>query len=152
MTHKESSQGPVEAVAARVKAVRRHRGLTAAQLAQRMQTLGVEWNRNIVANLENGRRGTLGVDELFALAIVLDVAPVHLLVPLDDQAGIEVARGRVEEARRVRWWIRGDHPLDGIDDRLYFSEVPKDEWGRQPAPVVRAWNAAGGSLPESTDG
>ena len=151
MTHKKPALGPVETVAARVKVVRRHRGLTAAQLAEQMQAVGVDWNRNIVANLENGRRGSLGVDELFALAIVLEVAPVHLLVPLDDQAGIEVTRGRVEEARRVRWWIRGDHPLDGIDTRLYFSEVPKDEWGRQPRPVVRAWNAAGGPLPESTD-
>lgn len=63
---------------------RRRAGLdwTAERLAEEMSAAGVPWTRDIVVNLENGRRKTLAVHELLALAWVLDVAsPVDLIAP-----------------------------------------------------------------------
>jgi transcriptional regulator with XRE-family HTH domain len=111
-----------------VRKVRRRRGLSAAQLAERLQQVGLDWDRSIVANLENGRRASLGVDELLALALVLDVAPVHLLVPLEDELPYQVTPARVEPSGEVRDWIRGAEVLNGVDQRSFFSEVPEHEW------------------------
>src|SRR6266545_5102056 len=96
MAHDESTQKPprpVEVVARRMREVRETRRLTAAQLADRMRQAGIGWDRQIVTNLETGRRASLSVDELFALAVVLQVAPIHLLVPLDDEQPYQVSRG-----------------------------------------------------------
>ena len=51
-----------------------------------MQDLGIDWERMVVAKLESGRRGSMRVDELLGLCVVLEIAPVDLLVPanLDD--------------------------------------------------------------------
>jgi transcriptional regulator with XRE-family HTH domain len=128
MTHGRKAARPVETVARRVREVRRRRGLSAAQLAERLQQVGLDWDRNIVANLENGRRASLSVDELLALALVLDVAPVHLLVPLEDEQPYQVTPTRVEPAGVVRDLIRGADALAGMDGRAFFSEVPEHEW------------------------
>jgi transcriptional regulator with XRE-family HTH domain len=119
---------PVETVARRMKEVRRRRGYSAAQLAERMRAAGVEWDRNIVANLETGRRASVDVAELLALAYVLAVAPVHLLIPTDDElAPYHVTPSSAVRAGRARAWVRGDDPLS-TDRRDYYSEVPEHEW------------------------
>jgi transcriptional regulator with XRE-family HTH domain len=66
MTHDRQAARPVQTVARRVRELREKRRLSAAQLAERLQQVGLDWDRNIVANLENGRRASLGVDELLA--------------------------------------------------------------------------------------
>jgi transcriptional regulator with XRE-family HTH domain len=114
--------------ARRVRELRRRRGLTAAQLAERLREVGLDWDRNVVANLETGRRASLDVSELLALALVLDVAPVHLLVPLDDDRPYQITPTRIEQSGPVRDWVRGAEPLDGTDARAYWSEVPEVEW------------------------
>jgi transcriptional regulator with XRE-family HTH domain len=128
MTRDPRAAQPVEHLARRVRELRRRRGLTAAQLAERLREVGLDWDRNVVANLETGRRASLDVGELLALALVLDVAPVHLLVPLDDEAPFHVTPTRIEKSGPVRDWVRGAEPLDGTDARVYWSEVPEVEW------------------------
>ncbi len=131
MAHDESTQKPprpVEVVARRMREVRETRRLTAAQLADRMRQAGIGWDRQIVTNLETGRRASLSVDELFALAVVLQVAPIHLLVPLDDEQPYQVSPGHIERSKRARDWVRGTLPLDPADRRLFYSEVPDSEW------------------------
>ena len=55
---------------------------SAERLAEEMTKVGVPWNADIVVNLEHGRRKSLRVHELLALAWVLDVDnPLDLLVP-----------------------------------------------------------------------
>jgi transcriptional regulator with XRE-family HTH domain len=49
------------------------------ELGNRMTKLGVRWSRVSVEKLENGRRGAITVQELLALALVLDVSPALLL-------------------------------------------------------------------------
>ncbi len=128
MEHDERALAPTRALAARVRELREKRRLTAAQLAAAMTRAGIKWDRSTVAKLETGRRENVSVAELLALAYVLEVAPVHLLVPLDDDQLYQVTPGRVEPARSVRRWVRGAVPLDGTDPRAFWSEVPADEW------------------------
>jgi transcriptional regulator with XRE-family HTH domain len=127
-----SAARPVETVARRVREVRRRRGLSAAQLAERLRDVGLEWDRSIIANLETGRRAGVDVAELLALAYVLRVAPVHLLIPIDDElAPYHVTPTQAVRAGRARAWVRGDDPLSA-DRREYFSEVPEHEWTPPP--------------------
>ena len=117
-------QTATRVVAERVREVRKRRGWTMAQLAERCAAIGApQITENALENLEYGRRGTrraVTVDDLFALAVALDIAPVHLLVTPDED----------ETSARRRAWVRGLDALDG-DPRLYFSQVPHAEF-RQP--------------------
>ncbi|WP_280837575.1 helix-turn-helix transcriptional regulator [Micromonospora sp. A200] len=116
--------------------LRKGRGWSAQRLAEEMTRVGISWDRSIVANLESGRRRAVSVEEWLALSFVLDVAPVHLLVPpTDDQ---RPATGGFVEVQPVgtvtttpgfmRAWVRGQTPISTVDARRYFSEVPESEW------------------------
>lgn len=113
---------PVDTIRVRVKQLRARRGWTAAELGAALTEHGPKWDRFTVANLENGKRQNVTVNELLALALVLDVAPTNLLVPLDDRP-CQVTSKRTEDADTVRAWVRGEQPLPGTDERMYFAEV-----------------------------
>lgn len=124
--------GPTKAIAARVREVRTKRGWSGADLARELRAVGVPWERAMVAKLETGRRRSISVTEWLALALVLNVAPVHLIVPPDDPDEPYQITGKVTAADRtsVRAWIRGEAPVDGdADSRQFFAEVPQDEFG-----------------------
>jgi transcriptional regulator with XRE-family HTH domain len=68
-----------ESIRQRVRATRRDRGLSAAQLAQRLAAIGMgDFNGSVIANYESGRRRSLTVEECFAIAHVLDTTPAEL--------------------------------------------------------------------------
>lgn len=121
---------PVATIAQRVKQLRGRRGWTAAQLGAELAPHGVRWDRFTVANLENGKRQNVTVNELFALALALDVAPVNLLVPLHDTP-YEVTPSRAEGADAVRSWVRGEEPLPGMEERTFFAEVSTQDMRRR---------------------
>jgi transcriptional regulator with XRE-family HTH domain len=118
-------------IAERVRQLREARGLTAARLAERMTEEGVKWDRSVVANLENGRRASVTVEELFALAYVLEVAPVHLVIPLDADGWIHITPELSTTNEQARAWIRGTVALLGVDERKFYSEVPEGEFKRR---------------------
>ncbi len=78
--------------------------ITAEQLAERMTALGVPWGRDVVANLENGRRTNVAVDELFALALALNVMPTELLIDPDADR-VPVTPTVSETPERFRAWL-----------------------------------------------
>ncbi|MCZ0979400.1 helix-turn-helix transcriptional regulator [Streptomyces diastatochromogenes] len=135
---------PTEAVAHRVREVRTRRGLTAQQLAEKLAEQGVPWERSTVAKLENGNRQNITLTEWLTLAAVLEVAPVHLLVPPfpsplwnrpagerndpNDEADFQVTPRQTAPMHRVRRFLRGEGPLSGMDDRAFFSEIPPQEF------------------------
>ncbi|MFE1346984.1 hypothetical protein ACFW57_20600, partial [Streptomyces sp. NPDC058757] len=86
------------------------------------------WNRSVVANFESGRRPAVSVQELLALAVALDVAPVNLLVPLDSEPYKVTPTGTEPHSSGEVWrWMRGQHPLNGTSPaaaRTYFAEAP----------------------------
>lgn len=114
-------------IAQRVRELRTGRGWSAERLAEEMtQRAGVDWQRMVVVKLETGRRQELSVRELLALAYVFDVAPVHLLIPTDDDSDPYPVTPKVTVRRGpARAWIRGLRPLPSTDERRYFAEVPR---------------------------
>jgi transcriptional regulator with XRE-family HTH domain len=123
----ESAVAPVETLARRVREARNRKGLTAQQLAERLQSSGLSWDRGTVAKVETGRRQNISVVEWLALARALDVAPIHLLVPLDDERPYLVTPEERVSAGRARQWIRGTKPLAGTDLQIFWTEVPLNE-------------------------
>lgn len=127
--------GPVETIAQRVKELRARRGWTAAQLGKEMEKYGPRWDRFAVANLETGKRKNVTVSELMALALALDVAPTHLIIPLDDRP-YKIAPNYTLPTLDAREWFRGNVPLfsmHGERTRIYLSERPlADLEGRKP--------------------
>lgn len=130
-------RSPHRVIAERVKALRKGRGWSAQRLADEMKKVGISWDRSIVANLEYGRRAAVSVEEWLALAYVLDVAPLHLLVPTkgttyrvlaQPRPGEQYERDAEAHLDDVRQWISGKHPLPGTDLRIYYSEVPEEEF------------------------
>lgn len=145
---------PTEVVAQRVQELRRRHGWSAQRLADECAAAGVpELNRSVIANLESGRRESVTLDEVFALAYVLDVAPTHLVVPVADEvehhrhgrvtvAGYRITPTMVaDSARRVRAWVRGSQTLPGVSKRFYEAERPDDDLpdAGQPPEAVLAY-------------
>jgi transcriptional regulator with XRE-family HTH domain len=69
-------------VAAEVRRRRKELGLSAQELADACADLGHPIPRNVIANMESGRRSTLPLVDVIVLAAALDTAPILLLYPL----------------------------------------------------------------------
>ena len=117
-------------VAQRIKTARKRRGWSAQELADRLAAAGApELSMFVISNIESGRRKDgrrrreVSVDELFLIAYVLGVPPIHLLVPAEgSEEPVEVAPGvRVDKPEPMLRWIRGDQTLPGIDPRGFFA-------------------------------
>jgi transcriptional regulator with XRE-family HTH domain len=117
-------------VAQRIKTARKRRGWSAQELADRLAAAGApELSMFVISNIESGRRKDgrrrreVSVDELFLIAYVLGVPPIHLLVPAEgSEESVEVAPGvRVDKPELMLRWIRGDQTLPGIDPRGFFA-------------------------------
>lgn len=93
-----------------VKRLRTGLDWSAERLAEEMAAMGVPWTRDVVVNLENGRRKTLAVHEVLTLACVLNVtSPLDLLAP-EGGAGaarIPVTPDALVSPKYVRDWIAG---------------------------------------------
>jgi transcriptional regulator with XRE-family HTH domain len=127
-------RSPSDVVAARVREVRRARRLQVPELAERCAAEGFpELTAAALWNLEGRRTGkrpprAITVDELLALAKVLQVHPVHLLVePRAAEEPYQVTPAADAPAADVREWVRGYGFLPGDDRQLYISEVPPGE-------------------------
>jgi len=122
-----------DALALRIREVRKRRGWSVQQLAERCASLGApELTRAVLANIESGRpdtrgqrRRTVSVDELLALALALDTAPVFLLALPDerepDTALVLTSTHAEANADLLQRWLRGDEPLPGANERFYAA-------------------------------
>jgi transcriptional regulator with XRE-family HTH domain len=107
-----TQQEPLTAtIAMRVKELRKARGLSAEGLAEYMRKAGVPWRREVVANLEVGRRASVSVTELLALSVVLSVPPLSLLMSPDAEEMPYVPMDSVD-AYRGLLWLLAETPLD----------------------------------------
>lgn len=116
----------------RIKEVRRSQKVSAAELAERCKKLGAPHiTASVIANVETRRRQEVSIDNLLTIAEALNVAPIHLLVPIADEEQEKLYAVSPESwtpAIEAREWIRGRVPLYGQDPRVYFSQVPRQEW------------------------
>jgi hypothetical protein len=102
------TQRIADAVAGR----RNELGWSAERLAEEMAAVAVPWTRDVVVNLENGRRKSIAVHELLTLAWVLDIPnPVDLLVPHGhglEAVAFPVTPGILVNPELVRAWFAGE--------------------------------------------
>lgn len=106
---------PSDVVRRRVKEVRNERGISAQQLADRLQELDprTALKRNVLANFESGRRPTVSVDELLLLARALGEPPAAFLVPYVDEPDVRVGSETYDPGTMWRWLVNGDWPEYG---------------------------------------
>ncbi|MFJ8951866.1 helix-turn-helix domain-containing protein [Streptomyces sp. NPDC102381] len=144
-TAPEEIKGVMDAVRTRVKELRGRKGWSGTDLGRELEALGVPWNRSVVANFESGRRPAVSVQELLALAAVLDVAPISLLVPMYSEPYRVTPEGMEPQNSVDVWmWMRGQQPLPGTSaasSRLYFAEAPTQvgRGERDPATGLYEW-------------
>ncbi len=122
-------------LARHLSTVRSRVGLDSAQeLADRVQALGGRLDRAAISKIESLSRN-VSLDEALLLAAALDVAPVHLFFPLNDEAEVEVAPGLKPVRTAVaRAWFRGQAPLPGRNEQTYRSAwIPPSEYERDRA-------------------
>jgi transcriptional regulator with XRE-family HTH domain len=122
-------------IAERVKKLRVDRGLSAQRLADELNKVGIPWERMVVTKLENGRRASVSVEELWALAYVLDVAPIDL-VQIQQDGFVSITPDLAIPADEARAWARGDEPAPGQDPRSFFSEA-RDTPSMSPIEIAR---------------
>jgi transcriptional regulator with XRE-family HTH domain len=126
----------VKVIAERMRKYRRGRDWSGQKLADEVTRLGVRWDRSIVANLENGRRGTVSVQELVALSRALDVSPLLLALPLGDAPTVELLPGwPVVTWEAARWW-RGDSAF--LDDDVETPGADELRWFLDHDAMVKA--------------
>lgn len=99
------------AIGSQVARLRREAGLSAEDLSRRTHQLGYPLARSVIANLENGRRGVVGVADVYALAAALGVPPVSLLLPAPPDGGLEVVPGVDMPTYDAALWLTGTFPL-----------------------------------------
>ncbi|MFB8201888.1 helix-turn-helix transcriptional regulator [Kitasatospora purpeofusca] len=101
-------------------AIRKRRAalkLTAGAVAQRCTDLGFPISRQSVSRLEAGKRDApLNLAELLVLARALDVPPVLLIAPLDQQESVRIAPDVEVPAAEALTWITGERPTSAAGD------------------------------------
>jgi transcriptional regulator with XRE-family HTH domain len=124
---KKGDEQPAAVFGRRVAAVRNDRGWTQAKLAERLRELGYALPREALARLETGKRGA-SLEDVLAVAYALDVSPLHLIVPVDNEPRVIVA-GNVQpvDPQDLREWIRGGQPLVFQDPMWFWGNRPRSE-------------------------
>ena len=77
----------------------------------------------------------MSIEDVLAFAAVLGVAPVHLIVPLEDKdARVQITPGRahgkdpiVSTPRNVREWIRGRGHVTDTPLFVFYDQQPEHE-------------------------
>lgn len=122
-------QTPGEMFGRRVREERDRQRLSLRELADRVNALGSGLDRSTLARIERGEtRGNL--DTLFALAAALGVAPIHLMLPREDDAEIKLVGKRRLTAGAARAWIRGVKLLDDSNPSAYVAAMSPAEQER----------------------
>ncbi|WP_157166422.1 helix-turn-helix domain-containing protein [Streptomyces typhae] len=118
MTTGRIEVGPTgRTVAANVKRLRESRGLTLRALSAALRESGRPLSADALNKIENGDgnqdRGIrrVDVDDLMALAVVLEVSPVALLLPHDARGTAEVTAAGQVDGREAWKWARSIEPL-----------------------------------------
>jgi transcriptional regulator with XRE-family HTH domain len=129
-------------IARNVESIRKERALTQAQLANVLREQGTPIDRASLSKIERPSGRKITVDELLALAIALEVAPINLTAPWEIDDEVELPDGSVVDGLSVRRWLRGYQPLPGRDPQPYFEKAPRLDWFLERDslyPAFRSW-------------
>src|SRR3954469_2213572 len=107
---------PDQTTRERIRQLRKRHDWTQQDLADALNRIGAQTDRAAVAKVELGKRG-LSLDEMLQYALVLDVAPVHLIVPIDDDERLMLGANFVDcTPAELRAWIRGERPFHPVQN------------------------------------
>jgi len=95
----------------RVAYYRNRADLTAVMLSARCGELGLDVRRDLITDLENGRRSHISVAELLVIAAALGVPPLQLLFGVGTEETAEILPGRHVPAFRAAQWFTGEGPM-----------------------------------------
>ncbi|MGY4925783.1 helix-turn-helix domain-containing protein [Streptomyces sp. 900105755] len=106
-------------VAGEVRRRRKELRWSAQDLADRCEEIGYPIPRNVIANMESGRRGSLPLVEVMVLAKALRMSPISLIYPV----------GYVDEVRQLPYqdphpawdalqWFTGNSPAEDATDHM----------------------------------
>lgn len=104
---------------ARLRQVRRLRGLSQDELARR-----ISMEKSAISKYESGSRG-LSVGTVIDLAATLNCSPAWLLFGGDDDVEVAVG-GRTHRAADWWHWLAGQEPLPGENRREFFRAATVD--------------------------
>jgi len=111
MATKKIELGPTsERVRLRVAALRERRRLTLAQLSDRLTHLGHPLGTTAISRIEQGDR-RVDVDDLVALAAALNVSPLGLLLPHEQQGHAPLTEDTEVAVDHLWRWANGTEPL-----------------------------------------
>jgi transcriptional regulator with XRE-family HTH domain len=97
-------------------------------LSERLDESGYGVHRTRLGRIEAGVTAPT-LEDVFALAVVLDTSPADLVIPFQDIGDIPsvVVLGRAERPRELRAWVQGIAPLGGQDPDLFRLQRPLSE-------------------------
>ena len=98
--------------------------MSAQQLADKTDELGMPIARSVLANLESGRRETVSVAEVLVLAAALGVSPIELMCPVGFDEQTEMLPGRMMDPLAAMRWFTGEWKLDLADDGTLMMRTP----------------------------
>jgi transcriptional regulator with XRE-family HTH domain len=113
-------------VGRQVKAAREQLHLSQADLAKRLDELGLPAHQATVARLETGGR-RISVDDVLALAAALGVSPLYLLTASYTHETVRVTPKHEAGPAQMRRWVAGQVQLPGLDEESFFELVPDEE-------------------------
>lgn len=101
---------PSEIFREQLRACRERKGWKQRHLAERLTELGDKVHQTAVAKIENGEK-KVTLDQAIEIAAALDVSPLALFLPRDDDAGVCLAPSAApQSSATVRAWITGEMP------------------------------------------
>lgn len=110
MKHSEPGEWASEwtrRIGEKVRAIRKAKSLSTQRLSDLCsEKVGFAIPRNTIVNLEMGRKESISVQELVAIALALDTPPVSLLYPLDQE--VEIAPGERRNPFHAAQWFAGE--------------------------------------------
>jgi transcriptional regulator with XRE-family HTH domain len=95
---------------------RKARQWSAQRLADECTRLGLETPRDVITDLEIGRRANISVAELLVIAAALGVPPALLVFAVGSAQETEMLPGKVRTPFRALQWLSGEGPRPGPDD------------------------------------
>ncbi|WP_334123788.1 helix-turn-helix domain-containing protein [Glutamicibacter sp.] len=104
---------------------RRHKKWSAEHLASATEKVGHKIARQVIANIENGRRESVSIAELMTFASALEVSPVDLIFPATSlMESFPVSPQGSEESFRARLLFTGRSMLKTEwDPRVEASDI-----------------------------
>ncbi|GAB2474480.1 helix-turn-helix domain-containing protein [Xylanimonas ulmi] len=123
----EWAQKWAESIGESLQRLRKLRGVSAQQLSERCATIGYPIARNTIANIENGRKRDVPVQEVAVLAAALGSSPVELLFPvLSGSKPVEALPNRSAYPVLALEWFAGSDRKVG--NRYIGDPYAPEEW------------------------